>query len=302
MVDKIGVVLINWNNWQDTCICLESLRSLASNQVDLGFYIVDNGSQDESIGKLEELGDIHLTLLPKNLGFAGGCNFGIQAALQDKCDYVLLFNNDAYLNGDILTPLLETFKQDKLAGIVSPKIYYAEPKAKIWYAGGKFHQPRLIGEMVGMDEMDTGQHDRAKKVDFAVGTCMLIHQKVFESIGLLDPVYFFYLEDIDFSHRASQAGFNIWYQPKASIIHEVSRSTRDNLPRRVYLYSQSRIIFLIKYMQWYKFPLIIAMETVRMLRVVTRYLWQKEIKLASSYIKGIISGIQKGVQVNKVQS
>jgi GT2 family glycosyltransferase len=301
MADKIGTVILNWNNWQDTCSCLETLRSLACNQVELGFYIVDNGSQDESPVQLQELENIHLTLLPENLGFAGGCNFGIQAALQDECDYILLFNNDAYLNGELLTPLLEVFQQDHQAGIVSPKIYYAKPQGKIWYAGGKFHQPRLIGEMVGMGEMDRGQHNQAKKVDFAVGTCMLIHRKVFESIGLLDQAYFFYLEDIDFSHRASQAGFNIWYQPKANIVHEVSRSTRDNLPQRVYLYSQSRIIFLAKFVQWYKLPLVFAMESVRMLRTVTRYLWQREVHLAKSYILGTISGIQKGAQASKSQ-
>jgi GT2 family glycosyltransferase len=296
MAIKTGIVLLNWNNWQDTCSCLESFRSLPHSESELSYYVVDNGSQDESPLRLEAIEDIHLTLLEENLGFAGGSNYGIQAALRDGCDYVLLFNNDAYPQGDFLEHLLEVFKQDARAGISSPKIYYANPSGKIWYAGGKFHPPRLIGEMVGMGEMDKGQHDLARKVDFAVGCCMLIRREVFEAIGLLDPAYFFYLEDVDFSYRATQAGFSIWYQPAASIVHDVSLSTRDNLQQRMYLYSQSRVVFLVKHIRGYKIALVVGMEAVRMLRTVIGHVWRGETSLASSYIKGSISGIQKGRQ------
>ena len=292
MASKIGIVILNWNNWQDTCSCLEYLRSLA--YPNLAFYVVDNGSGDDSAHKLKELEDIYLILLGENLGFAGGCNFGIQAALRDQCDYILLFNNDAYPQEEFLVPLLEVFQQDVQAGIASPKIYYADPPGTIWYAGGKFHQPRLIGEMVGMGEMDRGQHNHPKKVDFAVGCCMLVRREVFESIGLLDPVYFFYLEDVDFSQRATQAGFSIWYQPESSVVHDVSRSTRNQLPKRMYLYAQSRMVFLVKHIRGIKIPAVIVIEAVRMLRTVTRHLWRGEAGLASSYIKGTISGFHKG--------
>jgi GT2 family glycosyltransferase len=127
MAIKTGIVLLNWNNWGDTCSCLESFRSLPHSKSELSYYVVDNGSQDESALKLQALEDIHLILLEENLGFAGGSNYGIQAALRDGCDYILLFNNDAYPKGDFLEPLLEVFQQDAQAGISSPKIYYAEP-------------------------------------------------------------------------------------------------------------------------------------------------------------------------------
>jgi GT2 family glycosyltransferase len=296
MATKIGVVILNWNNWQETLSCLESFRSLGSNEGYIAFYVVDNGSQDESPDQLRAIEDIHLTLLPNNLGFAGGCNYGIHAALQDQCNYILLFNNDAYPNGNILVPLLDIFQRDARAGVASPKIYYAEPEGMIWYAGGKFHSPRLIGEMVGMGEMDKGQHNQVRKVDFAVGCCMLVRREVFESIGLLDPAYFFYLEDIDFCYRATQVGFNIWYQPGASIVHDVSSSTRNNLPQRMYLYSQSRIVFLVKHIRGYRVPVVIGMEAIRLVRTVTRHLWRGERNLASSYIQGMISGVQKGWQ------
>jgi GT2 family glycosyltransferase len=125
---------------------------------------------------------------------------------------------------------------------------------------------------------------------------MLIRREVFEAIGLLDPAYFFYLEDVDFSYRATQAGFSIWYQPAASIVHDVSLSTRDKLPQRMYLYSQSRIVFLVKHIRGYKIAVVIGMEAVRMLRTVIMHVWRGETSLASSYIKGSISGIQKGRQ------
>jgi GT2 family glycosyltransferase len=48
MAIKTGIVLLNWNNWQDTCSCLESFRSLPHSESELSYYVVDNGSQDES--------------------------------------------------------------------------------------------------------------------------------------------------------------------------------------------------------------------------------------------------------------
>jgi GT2 family glycosyltransferase len=293
MNPKIGVVILNWNNWSDTVACVDAVRKIDYPWEDLVPIIVDNGSTDESVSKFAQLDDVTLVKLDKNLGFAAGNNAGIQFALSKGCDYVLLLNNDTKLTANFLHPLLELFSNEQNVGIVSPKIYYTEPANKIWYAGGKFKEPRILGELIGMDQLDTGQFDQSRAVDFAVGACMLIDKKVFEKIGYLDDVLFFYHEDVDFSYRAGRQGFAIWFQPRSIIFHDVSYSTQANLPHRTYLYAQARTVFLFKHIRGIKIPLVLFLEIIRLLRSTVKYLLLGQLDHASSYIRGVIDGLIK---------
>lgn len=294
MQPELGIVLLNWNNWQETLACLEQLRRLDYPNGNFRMYVVDNASQDDSLTQLRAQADITLIELSENRGFAGGNNPGIQRALDDGCRFILLLNNDTLIPSSLLAPLLQVFSEHPSAGVVSPKIYYADPANTIWYAGGRFRQPRILGELIGMGEIDRGQYDTASPVDFAVGGCMLVRREVFDQIGLLDERLFFYHEDVDFSFRAAKAGFQSWYQPAVSIVHKVSHSTRADLPSRTYLYAQARTVFLIKHIHGLKIPLVIAMEVIRLLRNVLGSLAKGEKGQAVAYTKGAWHGLRAG--------
>jgi GT2 family glycosyltransferase len=91
---KVGIVLLNWNGWRDTVACLQSLRTL--DYVPYEVYLVDNASEDDSEFRLRQW-DPQLRIIQAggNLGWAGGCNVGIRAALAEGCAHVYLLNNDA---------------------------------------------------------------------------------------------------------------------------------------------------------------------------------------------------------------
>ena len=104
---SIAIVILNWNNYPDTKKCLDSLSKLTYQNTTI--ILVDNGSQDDSNRLLkEEYPDITILELPKNLGFAGGTNFGIKYALKNSFKHILLLNNDTeVLAEDFLTILVE---------------------------------------------------------------------------------------------------------------------------------------------------------------------------------------------------
>lgn len=294
MLPKIGIVILNWQGWRDTLDCLASVQGGDYPLTQLDIVVVDNGSQDDSVSQLRQhRTGATLLELPNNVGFAAGSNFGIQHSLVTGCDYVLLLNNDAIASPDFLRPLLRVFDRDPASGIVSPKIRYHDPSDQIWYAGGRFRQPRLIGEMIGLGESDEGQFDQARVVDFAVGCCMLIHRAVFERIGYLDERFFFYQEDVDFSYRATKAGFSVWYQPASVIYHKVSQSTRDDAGRRTFLYAQSRVIFFNKHIRGGRRPAVVGLEVLRLVRTAINNLWNGRSHLTRSYVRGIRAGLRK---------
>lgn len=299
MKPLIGIILLNWNNWRDSLSCLEDIRNFTYPQDRLHVIVVDNHSIDESLFQLEQQNDIELISLPENIGFAGGNNIGIARALEQSCEFILLLNNDTRSPSNLLQPLLAIFSEQPSAGVVAPKIHYQNPGNTLWYAGGRFKNPRIIGGLVGIDELDKGQYDQLREVDFATGCCMLIHQNVFVQIGLLDERFFFYHEDVDFCYRAKQVGFSVWYQPAITLIHNVSKSTIDNLPLRTFLYAKARIIFLGKHIRGFKIPWVVSLEIIRAMRQIYASIRQGNIQLSISYVRGIFTGIQSAYLIHK---
>jgi GT2 family glycosyltransferase len=68
----------------------------------------------------------------------------------------------------------------------------------------------------------------AARVDWVSGACMLVRREVFDAVGLLDPEYFLYYEEVDLCLRAARAGWECWYEPRARVMHLVGQATGVN--------------------------------------------------------------------------
>ncbi|MCG2691291.1 glycosyltransferase [Microgenomates group bacterium] len=117
----------------------------------------------------------------------------------------------------------------------------------VWFGGAEFDWDNVYSKHIGMDEVDKGQFNQSREIEFANFCCVLIKKEVFKTIGLLDEKYFLYWEDGDFSIRAKQAGFNIIYQPKAIIWHKNSGSSGAGSSLHDYYLTRNRLIFGFKY-------------------------------------------------------
>ncbi|MBI1863902.1 glycosyltransferase family 2 protein, partial [Candidatus Woesebacteria bacterium] len=139
---KIFIIILNWNRYQDTHDCLKSLEKINKKNLDLNILVVDNGSKVEEIEKLKKIVPANsLILNNKNLGFAQGNNVGIRQALKNNADYVLVLNNDTFLDKNFLTELVSTAQKDKKIGALTSKIYFAK--------GYEFHKDRYKKSQTG---------------------------------------------------------------------------------------------------------------------------------------------------------
>ena len=137
----LGIVILNWNGYNDTIECIESI--LKSTYQDWKIYLVDNYSTDGSQDKLRTYilsnglsHKISLILNNDNFGFAIGSNVGIKLAQKDRCDYVWLLNNDTTIEIDTISKLIDFMKTDSTL-IATPLIAYYSDKNVIWNCGGK---------------------------------------------------------------------------------------------------------------------------------------------------------------------
>lgn len=218
---NVGIVISNYNGWQDTVQCLESLQKQTYR--DFEIILLDDASTNDSVQQLQKHLTENTVFLPQeaNSGFAAVNNVGMRRALADGCDWVLLLNNDTVAAPDFL----ETLLRETPAGAVScPKMLFLDPPDEIWFAGGALDRATGKVKHLGGHEKDGPAFAEKKQVSFITFCCVLLPRQVVEEVGFLDETLFMYCEDVDYCIRLADAGVPLWFLPDARIWHKAGGS------------------------------------------------------------------------------
>ena len=218
---KVGIVISNYNGWQDTVQCLQSLEKQTFR--DFEIILLDDASPNDSVARLREHLPPNTVFLPQeqNLGFAAVNNIGMRRALADGCEWALLLNNDTVAAPDFL----ETLLQQTPEGAVScPKMLFLDPPDEIWFAGGVLDRATGKVQHLGGHQKDGPAFARARQVNFITFCCVLLPRTVIERVGYLDETLFMYCEDVDYCMRLGDAGVPLWFLPDARIWHKAGGS------------------------------------------------------------------------------
>ena len=136
-MDKIGLVTITYNSAD----VLQSFLDCVWRQThdNLILYVIDNASQDATCSILEKENDSRLQIINNstNFGVAKANNQGIESAITDGCDQVLIINNDVEFETTLIEKLLQG-QAEKSCSLVTPKMMYFDNPNRIWYAGSWF--------------------------------------------------------------------------------------------------------------------------------------------------------------------
>jgi hypothetical protein len=243
-IPSVLILLLNFNSEQDTLACLRSLEKIEYPKFEL--LIVDNGSESHSVQAIREAYPrVPIVLNESNLGFVEGNNLGLHDALKRGDDYTLLLNNDTEVAPDFLTKLVEAAESDPLVVMLGPTIYYYDEPDRIWSAGGQIQWTLGKATMLGINEVDEGQYGSAwREVDFVTGCALLVRMSILESVGMLDPRFFLYYEEVEWCSRASRAGYKIMHVPQSKVWHKISPESRAASPLVHYYMTRNRLLFL----------------------------------------------------------
>lgn len=258
----VAIIILNWKQPQLTVDTIDSVLKIKHSNFEYKIILVDNGSPDNSLDIFKEkyLKNNHVKLLntKSNLGYAGGNNFGINYALKNKYDYLMVLNNDVLVDPMFAQELVGQLKR---YDIVGPKIYFApgfeyhknryqknDLGKVIWSMGGQVDWNNIYGSNIDIDKIDHGQFNEINtNIDFISGCCFLAKNEVFKKIGNFDENYFMYMEDVDFCHRAKLNGFSLACIPKSYIWHVNSGSTKGPGHLQNYFITRNRIYFASKF-------------------------------------------------------
>lgn len=263
----IAISLLNFNGKKNTLDCLKSLENVRVDNFELSIIVVDNASSDGSVEEIKryisgvKYGAIKLIENKENLGFSGGQNVAIKYALESGADFVLVLNNDTYVDPGFLLELLEVADKDLGVGILVPKIYFApgfeyhkdrysqkERGKVLWYAGGKIDWANVVGYHKGVDEVDKGQLDDVEETELATGCCMLVRKEAINEVGMFDDRHYLYYEDADLCMRMKKKNFKVVYVPKSIIWHKNAGSAGGSGSKlQDYYITRNRLLFGMRY-------------------------------------------------------
>jgi N-acetylglucosaminyl-diphospho-decaprenol L-rhamnosyltransferase len=257
---SLSVIIVNWNSGELLFDCLKSVEVAKSITLKLdSVVVVDNASTD---GSIENLSDIDLPLKiirnKQNLGFALACN---QGAIGNTSDYVLFLNPDTCLMKDSLVrPLvLMELQENRNIGILG--IQLKDGDGKISRTCARYPTPRtFFTKIFGLDKlmpkyfrthiMTEWDHEDSREVDHVMGAFLMIRRQLFEALDGFDHRYFVYLEDLDLSYRAKEAGSKIYYLTEVSAYHKGGGTSENVKSLRMFYSLRSRILYAYKHYGW----------------------------------------------------
>jgi len=215
---KVFVIIVTYNGkqWYDRCF-----SSLRNSEIPVQIVVVDNASSDDTVEYIRtNFPEVHLIESAVNLGFGKGNNIGIRYALDIGSDYIFLLNQDAWIEKNTLSKLIDGFK-NKNVGIVSPihlnGSYTGLDLDFALYMSAKFISDSYLRNM-----------EDYYFVPMVNAAAWLISAECIQTVGGFDTLLFaHYGEDDNYCQRVLYHGFKIAVCTKSTICHD--REFREDL-------------------------------------------------------------------------
>ena len=231
------IVVVNWNGAHLLPNCLASLIRLAR---PAHVLVVDNGSTDRSGEVVATFPEVEWLALGKNIGFAGANNVGIRRALAAGARWVGIVNTDVQLDPGWLDALVTVGEVHPEVGILGGLLLFADDPETVNSTGltlDRWGRARDRDFSVPLARLQT----RDGPVVGVTGGAALFRAAALRRIGLFDPAYFAYYEDVDLSLRAAELGIRAWYVSSARAIHGYGKSFGTGSPKQRYLLARNHM-------------------------------------------------------------
>jgi len=259
-VARVASVVINYNAGASLSDCVASLTAEGVGEI----VVVDNASVDTSMVELAKAWPKAKRIFStRNLGYGAGVNLGARST---TAPYLLVCNPDVVASPGAVGKLTALLDASPEVGLVGPML--REPSGVVYPSGREFPG---MGEAIGHGflglfwggnpwtrryrRIGQDQH-RAREADWVSGAFFLVRRNVFDDVGGFDEGYFMYMEDVDLCWRLRQAGWVIFYEPSAEVVHEQGRSASQHPYRMLVAHHRSMWRFARQTAQSHERPLL----------------------------------------------
>ena len=252
----IDIIIVNWNAGPQLKTCVDSITQFGGDYIGK-IIVVDNDSADGSETSIEAMPNVTLIRAGENLGFGKACNLGAKDA---DSDYLLFLNPDAALFEGTLSKVVNFMQEPDNQTVGICGVQLIDESGKVSRSCARFPSATgMLAHAVGLDRIFTGighfmvewDHLTDRPVDHVIGAFFFVRREVCEQLQGFDERFFVYLEDLDFSYRAHQAGWQIFFLAGAQAFHAGGGTSNQVKARRLFYSLRSRLLYAFKH---FSFP------------------------------------------------
>ena len=228
-MNRLAIIVITWNNDEDSIECLESLSHQEG--VDhLTLLSIDNNSGDDSVAQIKRCAETHKDVdiqfiqTGENGGTAGGFNAGISWAIEHEYEFIGTLNADAIADKLWAKSLVEQLTSHPESGLATCLLLHRDGKtidtSGDFYTTWGIPGPRL---------RDAPREDAPSTPGYVFGSTgggFIARTDMFKEIGMFDQAFFMYYEDVDIAFRAQLRGFKTRFTPHAIAYHKLGASSK----------------------------------------------------------------------------
>lgn len=255
----LDIIIVNWNAGEQLRDCVASVLAHRGDTVAC-VIVVDNGSTDGSADAIADWEGVQVIRAGENLGFATACNRGAREATSP---YLLFLNPDTRVEVGSFSAPLSFMEQPENAKVGVCGIQLVDEHGRVSRTCARFPTlGRLTAGALGLDKlpglrgaaihMTDWNHAETRTVDHVMGAFFLVRRELFERLGGFDARFFVYLEDVDLSLRAFQAGWRSVYLAEARAFHAGGGTSRQVKAHRLFYSLRSRLLYGFKHFPIWK--------------------------------------------------
>jgi len=252
---NLDIVIVNWQSGNLLENCVSSIRA-ADNSFVSQIVIVDNASSDDSLQRLKPEGlPIKILRNSVNVGFGRACNIGASVC---GAPFILFLNPDCEVRPDSLKVALQFMLDPTNDRVGICGVQLRDQKGVVSRTCAHFPTfSRFAAEIFGLNKirglkslgvhMSSWDHQCTRQVNHVIGAYFLVRRNVFRELDGFDERFFVYLEDLDFSIRASSKGWMSVYLTSTYAYHEGGGTSKKVMARRLFYSTRSRILYSFKH-------------------------------------------------------
>jgi GT2 family glycosyltransferase len=230
---ELSIIVANYRNPELLKVCLDSIKKCAT-EIEHELIVVDAATEEDTeIMMREEYSDLRFFSFKDNVGFQAMVRKGIENSIGK---YILILNGDIVVTPGSLEKMTEYLKENPSVGMLGPKLLNFN--GTLQYSCFHFYKPitivyrrTFLGKLPFAKKhldwflMKDYDHASPKEVDWLMGSALMISKDAISKVGLMDPRYFMYMEDVDWCRRFWENGFKVVYYPLVSMHHYHGKSS-----------------------------------------------------------------------------
>jgi N-acetylglucosaminyl-diphospho-decaprenol L-rhamnosyltransferase len=247
----LSIAINNHKNPELLKLCLESIKKNVGNNIRYEIILADSETEESTfIMMREDYPEIKFFPFKNNVGFQALVKKGVE---ESKAPYILFLNGDIIITKNSVEELFQAIRRDEKIGLIAPKLLNFN--GALQYSCLRFYKPQtILYRRTFLGKLGFGHrhldwflmkdygHFKPREVDWVMGSAMMASRRAIRKVGLMDPEFFMYMEDVDWCRRFWENGYKVVYWPLSVMYHYHGRgSARGSFFHSLFLNKLTRI-------------------------------------------------------------